>query len=403
MSFGITSAVGGLWMGYERSILLMCAIFMLSSLAGNLIGPFLSLYIVSLKASLTELGLITAVSNAVTAMLLIPSGTLSDRYGRKWLHSLGTLLSVFPPLMYTFAGYWFDVVPWLVLSGVALGLYMPIRWSIPADVTAVGKRAMAYSWTNVAILAGSTAGPVIGGLIADAFDIKAPFFVCFALLWVVFLLALMLKETGNRRAAVEVTLQSGEPAKAMRFSTVVAVFSLINLVQGVGVGLFFTPLSVFLVERFSMSDALIGLLYAVGFGFASIIVQLPGGQFANRFDRKKLMLVTFAVSAPFYGLFALSQGFIELFLFMFLSNAILNLCWPAVQAFMMELTPSAKWGLMNGTAWMTFWTGMMVGSAASGILWDSFSMFAPFYISAVAFFLAVIPTLFLKETKSFKT
>jgi MFS family permease len=190
----------------------------------------------------------------------------------------------------------------------------------------------------------------------------------------------------------------------MRFSAVIILYSLINILQGAGVGLFFTPLSVFVVRRFPpASDALVGLLYAVGFGLASVVVQLPGGRLANRYDRRKLMLITFAISAPFYGLFVLSQGLVELFLFMFLANAILNLCWPAFQALMMELTPSAKLGLMNGVSGTTFWVGMMMGSAVSGVLWDSFSMFVPFYVSAVVFFLAVVPALFLKETRSFKT
>jgi len=390
-------------MAYGRNILLLCAIFLLSSLATNLIGPFLSLYIVSLGASVTELGLVIAISDAVTAVLLIPSGILSDKYGRKKLHALGAFLVIFPPLLYTFAINWFEVVPWLILSGAALGLYMPVRWSIPADVSTLENLATAYSWTNVALLIGSTAGPLLGGLIAEAFNIKTPFLVCFTLLFTAFLLTLMLQETGKRKEPAQVMRQSDDQLKVMRFSSVIALFSLINILQGAGVGLFFTPLSVFVKEGFFVSDALVGLLYAVGFGLASVVVQLPGGRLASRYNRKKLMLVTFVVSAPFYGLFALSQGFVELFLFMFLANAILNLCWPAFQALMMELTPSAKWGLMNGLSGTTFWVGMMAGSAASGALWDSFSMFVPFYVSAVVFFLAVVPALFLKETRSFKT
>jgi len=391
-------------MAYGKSILLLCAIFMLSSVATNLIGPFLSLYIVdSLGASVTELGLVIAISDFVTAMLLIPSGTLSDKYGRKKLHALGTFLVIFPPLLYTFASHWVEVVPWIMISGLALGIYMPIRWSIPADVSTVENRAMAYSWTNVALLTGSTAGPIAGGLIADAFDIKTPFLICFLLLCVAFFLTLTLQETGKRKEPVQIVQQSDEPPKAMHFSAVIVLFSLVNILQGAGVGLFFTPLSVFVVTKFpQVSEALVGLLYAVGFGLASIVVQLPGGRLANRYDRKILMLVTFLISAPFYGLFALSQGLVELFIFMFLSNALLNLSWPAFQALMMELTPSAKWGLMNGISGTTFWVGLMVGSAASGVLWDSFDMVVPFYVSTIVFFLAVVPALFLKETRATK-
>jgi len=390
-------------MAYGRNTLLLCAIFLLSSLATSLIGPFLSLYIKGgLGASVTELGIVFAISEAVTAVLLIPSGMFSDKYGRKRLHILGTLLSAFPPLFYTFALRWFDLVPWVILSGAALGLYMPIRWSIPADISLTRNLAMAYTWTNVAMLTGSTVGPLLGGLIADVYEIKTLFFVCFALSMITLCLTLALQET-RKRESIDIKRRiSEDPQKTMPFFSVAALFSLINILQGLGVGLFFTPLSVFVVERFPVSEAFVGLLSAVGFGLASVAVQIPGGKLAGVYDRKKILLVTFLVSAPFFGLLALSRNIIELVVFMFLSNAILNLCWPAFQALMMELTPSAKWGLMNGISGTTFWVGMMAGSAASGILWDTFGKFVPFYVSAVAFFSAVVPALFLKETRAKK-
>ena len=67
---------------------------------------------------------------------------------------------------------------------------------------------------------------------------------------------------------------------------------------------------------------------------------------------------------------------------------------------MMELTPLAKLGLMNGISSTTFWVGMMAGSVTSGVLWDSFSMFVPYYVAAIAFFMSVVPAVFLKETRS---
>jgi len=104
-------------MAYGRNMLLLCVIFMLSSLATNLVSyPVWSTYIRSLGASMTELGFVFSISNAVSAGLQIPSGMLSDRYGRKKLHALGTLIGVFPPLLYTFAMGWVDLIPWVVPS-----------------------------------------------------------------------------------------------------------------------------------------------------------------------------------------------------------------------------------------------------------------------------------------------
>lgn len=116
-------------MAYGRNILILSIIFLVSSLAIDLISPIWSIYIKSsLGASMTELGFVFSASSAVAAVMQILCGFLSDKYGRKRLHALGTLLAAFPPLMYAFANNWVDLVPWVMLSGFATGLYLPVRW-----------------------------------------------------------------------------------------------------------------------------------------------------------------------------------------------------------------------------------------------------------------------------------
>lgn len=155
-------------MAYGRNILILSIVFLVGSFALNLIGPIWPIYIKDyLSSSMTELGFVFSLSNAVAAMVQVTSGFLSDKYGRKWLHALGTLLAGFPPLMYALATNWLDLVPWVMLSGLATGLYLPIRWAIVADVSSSETMAKAYSWTNIAWLVGSTVAPFVGGIIAD--------------------------------------------------------------------------------------------------------------------------------------------------------------------------------------------------------------------------------------------
>jgi len=345
---------------------------------------------------MTELGYIFSISNAFAAMLQIPSGLISDKYGRRRLHAIGTLLAVLPPLLYILANSWIDLIPWVILSGVSMGLYSPIRSSIVADDSTAQTRAMAYGWLNVTWLMGYTAGPLLGGFLADVFGMRTPFLACFALSVICFPFTLLLRET-RKDISFKQAHNNGDEPNVTSFLSVILAFSLINIAQGVGTGIFFPITPIFAITRFSVDLTFVGLLIAIGFGLASVVVQIPGGWWAERYDRRKLLIITFLLSAPFYGLFALSRNLIELFLFMFLSNAILNISWPAFHALMMDLTPPAKWGFMNGISATTFWAGMMIGSAVSGLLWDTFGMFIPYYVSAVAMFLSVIPALFLRE------
>jgi DHA1 family multidrug resistance protein-like MFS transporter len=177
---------------------------------------------------------------------------------------------------------------------------------------------------------------------------------------------------------------------------------MINIVQGIGVGVTSPVIPVFVLLRFPVDYTFIGVLYAIGFGVASIVVQMPAAKCSDRFDRRKVMVATFAISSPFFLLFAYSRNVLELIAFMFLSNAILNTSWPAFQTLMMQATPSSKWGFVNGVSATTFWIGLMTGNALGGILWDHLGMFSPFYVSSFAIGVSAILPLLLWETRTKK-
>jgi len=386
-------------MTYGRNILILSIIFLVGSLALNLIGPIWPIYINSLGASMTELGLVFSISNAVAAVMQIPSGFLSDKYGRRQLHALGTLLAAFPPLMYALVNNWFDLVPWVMLSGFATGIYIPIRWAIIADASSTETMAKVYGWTNISWLIGSTIAPFIGGVAADLLGIRFPFYAYALLIFAVFPLTLLMKETRRKPQSKAIEQKSGNVNFVNGYLFTVVIFSLINIIQGIGIGVTSPVIPVFVEENFLVDYTFIGILYAIGFGVASIIVQIPSSKLSDLFDRRKVMFVTFGASAPFFLLFAYSRNTVELIILMFLSNAILNSSWLAFQTLMMEATPSSKWGLVNGVSATTFWIGLMLGNALSGILWDGWGRYAPFYASAFTIGISAIPPLFLKETR----
>ena len=239
--------------------------------------------------------------------------------------------------------------------------------------------------------------PFLGGVAADVLGIRFPFFACFILILAVFPLTLLMRETRRKPQVVDAKKEGD--GVAVRYTFAIVLFSLINIVQGVGIGVTGPVISVFARLNFNVDYTFIGMLYAIGFGVASIVVQIPASKCSDKFDRRKVMFWTFLVSSPFFLLFAYSQNFVELVLFMFLSNALLNASWPAFQTLMMDSTPQSKWGFVNGISATTFWIGIMAGNALSGVLWDGWGQLAPFYVSAIAIGLSALLPLFLRETR----
>lgn len=381
-------------------MLILSILFLVNSLAIELITPIWPIYINFLGASMTELGLVFASSTAISAVMQILSGWLSDKYGRRRLHILGTSIAIISPLMYALANAWTDLIPWIALSGFATGLYLPIRGAIIADVSSRKTMASAYSWTNIAWLIGSTIAPFIGGLVADTLGILFPFFTCFILRFAVLPLALVLHESKRKPQKTGINNQNQDPTVINNYLSTLIWISLVNVIQGIGMGVTGPIIPVFVMTNFQVDYTFIGILYAIGFGVASIIVQTPGAKCSNRFDRRKIMFVTFVASAPFFLLFAYSRSTMELILFMFLSNVILNLHWSAYQTYLMDATPSSRWGLVNGISATTFFIGIVMGNAISGILWDFYGWMVPFYVSSLAIGLSALPLLLLKESRA---
>jgi len=337
----------------DGSVLLLSIAFATSSLASNIISPIWPLYVKFLGVSITQLGLVFSVSNGVSAVFQMLSGALSDKYGRRKLHLAGAAIAVLPPLMYSYAANWTDLILWVVLAGLALGLYVPMRFSIVADASASEGRAKAYSWTNTGLLTGFVLGPLVGGAVADIFGIRAPFLLCFALSLGNLAITASIKETLKPRGEVGVSGASFDLLPS--FSATASTFSLINIAQGVGIGIL-TPISpIFVVARFSVDMTAVGLMYAIGFGIASLIVQIPGEKLGRLTGNKRMVLLTILFSAPFFALFGWSRSYLEAVVFMFMGYAIINASWPAFQALMMDLTPSHKWGLMNGISAAAWW------------------------------------------------
>jgi len=390
--------------GLNRDIAIITCIFALSNTASGMLSPIWPIYIVQIGATMTELGLIFSAASIAAATFQIPSGILSDRFGRKWLHVFGVMLSVLPPIMYTYVGQWIYLLPWALLAGFSNGLTSPIRWTVVADA-ASNEMTEAYSWAIAGMLTGVTIGPFLGGLLSDLYGIKTAFIACFLLYFATLVLSIMLRETKPKEAVTDRLKDTAndKPKEALNDDSksllkVVLIFSIANLIQGIGFYLM-TPISpIFITTKFGIDYTQLGIIYALGSGLPSILIQFPGGKLAEIYSKRKLVILTIILSSPFTATIALSRNLIELILSLALNSLILNIAWPAYQSLMMDSTHPSRWGFINGITSTAMWVGMTIGSALSGFLWEGFGVSYPFYAAAIVFPFSALPFLSLSMT-----
>src|SRR6186997_3451171 len=87
----------------SRSFALICTVGIFCFISYNMVRmPALALFAESLGASPERIGLIVSVSTLTGVLLKLPSGALSDIYGRRFLLRIGVIAFGIPPFFYPF-------------------------------------------------------------------------------------------------------------------------------------------------------------------------------------------------------------------------------------------------------------------------------------------------------------
>ncbi|HZY93476.1 MAG TPA: MFS transporter [Candidatus Bathyarchaeia archaeon] len=139
-----------------------------------------SLFLRSLSASFTDIGLVFAIGFVSIAITMIPGGILANKYELKSLLIIGWVLSIPAPLILYFSSTWTDSIPSIILLQVS-GFNLP---ALNAYIVGAGEKSKTSSnfgtiYSSVPL--GLIFGPAIGGLLLTIVPIREIFLLSFAL------------------------------------------------------------------------------------------------------------------------------------------------------------------------------------------------------------------------------
>ena len=132
-----------------------------------------------------------------------------------------------------------------------------------------------------------------------------------------------------------------------------------NLLDNLGLGLFFPILPLF-VEGRGGGPALVGVIGAAAL-IGNLLVQTPGGWLADRFDRRRIVILSMAVYGLFFLIYLIHLPVNTLIAIRFLHAAIGGFYVPAARALLADLTPPEQRATVYG-----HWQGSMMGGFLVG-------------------------------------
>ncbi|MBM2832466.1 MAG: transporter, partial [Dehalococcoidia bacterium] len=159
----------------NRILVSLCVTTFFIMIGQGIISPVMPLYVKSFGISVTMVGVAIGMFGFARLTANIPIGYVAQRYGKRVLLVGGPVVSAAAALLMAFASSYPELIAYRFLSGLGSAMYVTGSVIYIADVTGTHNRARYLSLQEGSIVFGGSVGPVVGGLTADLWGLRAPF------------------------------------------------------------------------------------------------------------------------------------------------------------------------------------------------------------------------------------
>jgi len=139
--------------------------------------PALPIYAKSFNVSFGVASMVVVASGLGSLVAGLPTGLLMDRIGRRKIILAGPIAAAITSFLVVTAHSFPELLAYRFLGGMATQMWMLGRLAIIADSSGDSQRGRQITGMHAMDSAGRIAGPLVGGLIAAAWDIRIPFLV----------------------------------------------------------------------------------------------------------------------------------------------------------------------------------------------------------------------------------
>ena len=289
------------------------------AISQGVIEPILPLYLLEFEISYWIIGLVLGAEGIGMLLGDIPAGILSRLLGQKRTMLLGVACTAFA----TVALFWSTTILMVLilrfLAGFSIALFNIARHAYLAEAIALGSRGRAIAGYGGIMRIGKFIGPAIGGLIAGAFGLQAPFLV-FGVAGVISLVFIGLFVRPSKASRAESTAPSQPTHRHIHL--VSAIRNHAQILSRAGAAQLFAQMiragrsaiiPLYAKEIIGLDVESIGLIISIA-AAVDMSLFLPAGYVMDNWGRKFSIVPCFFIQAIGMALIPLTGSFTSLLL-----------------------------------------------------------------------------------------
>ncbi len=367
--------------GFNKNVTVAGLVSFFMDISSEMIYPLVPLFLANvLGINKSVIGLIEGVAESTASLLKVFSGWFSDRIGnRKWLMAVGYGISTLSRPFVAVASMWQHVMGSRFIDRFGKGIRTAPRDALiaeSADMTHLGR---AFGFHRAMDTMGAVVGPAFAFFFLGLFsnDYRTVFWISvipgiIAVLLIVFFI------TEKKKASVKTSEMPKLTIKhfdwRFKFFVIIA-----------GLFAFGNSSNMFLIlkaEQVGVQTVMIPIVYLL-FNLVYSLSSIPAGMAADRFGRKRVILLGFILFAVLYYGFAIVSDTKAIWILFGFYGLFMGLTEGIQKAFLATIIPqdfkATAFGVYNTVVGIAMFPASLIG----GWLWDNISPSATFYFGAI--------------------
>jgi DHA1 family multidrug resistance protein-like MFS transporter len=347
-----------------------------------------AIYFYLLGFNEVEVGLLLSFATAVSAIHHITFGMLSDRFGRKIFFILGGIFSTLRMVIFAISSnFWMLVLgQGFGAMGEGAGAGQPVVSGYISDKTDFRQRSSIFSTLAVINALAATFGSFLAGLPAYfqktlGLDVIAAHSLLFWIgglgSFIALLFVLPMQEVKPKLfKADEVKKSSGK-----RSWGVIARFSLVRSMSGLGWGFIQSLMSLYFFKQFGVGGEVLGPIYALA-RFISIFSYVLIPMFVSRLGDVLTIVASRLITAVIALIFAFVKWYPLAVVLMIIFRIVIMFTMPIRQTFATGIVDPEETATAIGISNFSRMSVRTVAPTIAGYMFQSISMNMPFIIGA---------------------